>query len=157
MGKIIRGVSRNTRQPITAVLVSAVKETIEGNTNKLKLNLDEKRTVGPLKAIVDTGATSTVISERVAKQLKLEPKGKTQFSTPSNKNVISNMYDIILGISLDEKINIKERSITANVIHIPLRVAESDCLGENCDVLLGMDIIMEGHLTVSHNMLVFSI
>jgi predicted aspartyl protease len=94
-------------------------------------------------AVWDTGATNTVISQRVATNFNLIPTGKIPVSTASGKT-ISNQY--LVSMILPNKLNVPD-----------ILVTEGD-LGDNFDVLIGMDIIGCGDFSVTNvdNKTVFS-
>lgn len=52
----------------------------------------------PVKAtaLIDTGATGTVIQEGIAQKLGLSPVGVTHISTPSSENVLCEQYEVDL-------------------------------------------------------------
>lgn len=152
MGKIIRKIS--LRQPLTKVIVSEVKII----NDKLRIG----KTSTPCNALIDTGATASVISSRIIKLLNLEPIGKTKVHTASHGNQDAYVYQIVIGISLDEKAELFPNGgikITAdNWLPMPVHVTNSESISEqNFDVLLGMDVIMQGHLSVSDGVFIFSI
>ncbi|MBR0403214.1 retroviral-like aspartic protease family protein [Candidatus Saccharibacteria bacterium] len=87
---------------------------------------------GGFSAIWDTGATNTVISKQVARELKLKPISTTELRVV-NGTIICNVYKIIINI--------------ANRIKKVINVTEAE-LG-NIDVLIGMDIIGDGDFTIT--------
>ena len=88
-----------------------------------------------IKTLWDTGATCSLIRRDVALRLNLMPVSKTFISTPSDKNIQSNVYLIILHLP--------------NGIMFPnLLVAEGEL--NNCDMLIGMDVINNGDFIVSN-------
>jgi len=89
-----------------------------------------------IKALWDTGAAFSLITQEVAKQLNLKPLSKTMISTPSDKNVVSNVYLINL-------------SLPNNTMFPNLKVAEGVLNG--CDMLIGMDVIINGDFAVTNN------
>lgn len=84
-------------------------------------------------AIWDTGATSSMISRRIARELQLHSTGEVEISGVHGVNS-ANTYIVDL--------------IFACGFMIPgLRVSEADD-GGGFDVLIGMDVISRGRLTV---------
>lgn len=84
-------------------------------------------------AIWDTGASGTVLSERLVSLLNLPPIGKRRVSSCSD-SYESNIYvvDIVL----------------PNNVHVPgVQVTEAKNIG-SFDVLIGMDIITIGDLSI---------
>lgn len=92
----------------------------------------------------DTGATNTCISKRVVEELGLIPIGIEQIHTPSGEDwVNSYLVDIIL------RNNVTVKSIKVN---------DSAIGGQGIDMLIGMDIIRYGDLSITNvnNKTVFS-
>jgi uncharacterized protein YchJ len=113
-------------QGISRYLITPAKV---GPANNRQHNID-------IKALWDTGATFSLITQEVAKQLNLKPISKTMMSTPSDKNVVSNVYLINL-------------SLPNNTTFPNLKVAEGVLNG--CDMLIGMDVIINGDFAVTNN------
>lgn len=87
------------------------------------------------RAIWDTGATNTVITEKVVKTCKLEPTGVTLVHTVGGTKR-ANTY--LVSIFLPNK-----------VVFGQLRVTEGEVFGQT-DVLIGMDIISQGDFAVTN-------
>jgi len=100
---------------------------IESAKNKQK-NID-------INALWDTGAACSLVTRKVALELDLKPISKTFISTPTDKNAPSNVYLISL-------------YLPNNTIFPGLLVAEGDL--NNCDMLIGMDVINTGDFAVSN-------
>ena len=83
----------------------------------------------------DTGATNTAISQRVVKECNLIPIAITKVST-ANGIMDAGVY--VIDIMLPDNVKIKN-----------LKVTEGR-LGDNTDVLIGMDIITRGDFAVSN-------
>jgi len=98
--------------------------------------INDKRKNIDIKALWDTGATCSLITREVAIQLGLKPVSKTMMSTPSDKNVPSNVYLINL-------------YLPNNTMFPNLQVAEGVLNG--CDMLIGMDVIINGDFAVSNS------
>ena len=88
------------------------------------------------KALWDTGATGTCISKEVVTELGLQPVSQRQVLTPSGHAVV-NVYlvDIIL---------------PNNVVFKDIAVCDSEIGDQGIDVLVGMDVILNGTFTVSN-------
>jgi len=86
-------------------------------------------------AIWDTGATNTVISQRVIKKCKLEPIGIVQVHTAGGTK-LSEVF--LVNIVLPQGVGIPY-----------LKVTEGD-LPTNTDVLIGMDIITTGDFVITN-------
>ena len=87
------------------------------------------------RAIWDTGATNTVITERVVKACKLKPTGVTLAHTVGGTKR-ANTY--LVSVFLPN-----------NVVFGQLKVAEGEIYGQ-ADVLIGMDIISQGDFAVTN-------
>jgi predicted aspartyl protease len=88
-----------------------------------------------LRALWDTGASGSLIRPEVAAKLNLQSIGKVLMSTPSGKDVPSNIYSVNLYLP--------------NQVIIPkIRVAEG--IPNNCDILIGMDVIGLGDFAVTN-------
>lgn len=88
------------------------------------------------KALWDTGATGTCISEAVISALQLKPISYTNVQTPTG-NDIRPLY--LVDLVLTNDVRIKE-----------LRVIGSEIGEQGIDVLIGMDIIGMGDFSVSN-------
>jgi len=86
------------------------------------------------RTIWDTGATNTVISHKVVEFLKLKPISKVRMA---GVNGVSEANVYLINLYLPNKVRIKS-----------LNVAEAKL--SNCDVLIGMDIILLGDMAVSN-------
>lgn len=83
-------------------------------------------------AMIDTGATGTVIQHGVAGQLGLEPVGIAYINTPSSANVQCNKYAVRLMFAINVVVE-------AIVIEAPLQ-------GQNIQCLIGRDVLAHGIL-----------
>ena len=110
--------------------------------NDVTVKYNEKSNV--VKALWDTGATGTCISYDVVNKLSLIATGKKNIQTPSGTGVV-NTY--LIDIQLPNNVNIKD-----------VEVCDSEIGSQGIDVLIGMDIINLGDLSVSNynNATVFS-
>lgn len=88
-------------------------------------------------AIWDTGATASVITDNVVKILGLFPTGMSIVNT-ANGTVNQSTY--IVDIQLPNNVTIKDVTVTG--------VA---ALSGGCDVLIGMDIINAGDLSITNH------
>ena len=107
-----------------SLLTPAHIESARNKQNHIKIN-----------ALWDTGATGSLISREVATQLNLQPVSKMIFSTPSDKKFTSNVYMVNL-------------YLPNHTVFPDLRVAEG--VLNNCDMLVGMDVIRYGDFIVSN-------
>jgi len=89
-----------------------------------------------LSSVWDTGATNSVISPRVARDMNLSPTGFTTVRGVNSQRVVKT-YIIDLILPFDK------------VIIQNLNVSESD-IGGDLDVLIGMDVIQMGDFNISN-------
>jgi len=89
----------------------------------------------PLKAIamIDTGATASVVNPDVIRNLGVSPTGRTKITTPSDCGVDCNQYN--LAFVLPGGVTIE----SSDVIEAPL-------VGQPIQCLLGRDILRHGVL-----------
>ena len=86
--------------------------------------------VKPIKilAMIDTGATGTVISSGLAANLGINPVGTTSINTPSSTNVVCYQYDV--------------QFILPNNVTIPtIMVTEAPLQGQHIQCLIGRDVL----------------
>jgi len=85
-------------------------------------------------ALWDTGATSTVITKKVATDLGLKPIGKTQVSHADGKSTV-NVYAV--NVYLPNSVAFSLVKVTEGIL-------------SGFDVLIGMDIISQGDFAISN-------
>lgn len=108
------------------------------------------------KALVDTGATNTCISQHVAKTVGLLPQSK-KLVTSATQSVAVNSYDIDIHIPIERVLSsmssdgiAQKRSQISVLSSINLQVTEL-MQQSGFDVLLGMDVLLECSLFISGN------
>jgi len=84
-----------------------------------------------LLAMIDTGATGTVISEGVSSILGINPIGKTLINTPSSTNVNCNQFDV--------QILFPNNAGIASIV-----ITEAPLKGQHIQCLIGRDILRFG-------------
>ena len=89
-----------------------------------------------VKALWDTGATTTCISHNVVQKLSLISVGKATMSSTSGKTEV-NTY--LVDIDLPNDVHIKD-----------VKVCDSEIAAQGFDLLIGMDIINRGDFSVSN-------
>lgn len=87
-----------------------------------------------LKALWDTGATSSFISDRIAESLQLETDGYMIVSTVGG---IVNSKIHIVNIILPNDINVPDIPVTQAFL-------------DDCDMIIGMDIITLGNFSINN-------
>lgn len=100
-----------------------------------KVNPNYKKNKDTFIAIWDTGATNTVISENLARELELTPVGMATVSTAGG---VFEVNKYVLGLKLPNHLNIETVLVTAGN------------LGPNTDFLIGMDIITLGDFSITN-------
>lgn len=85
-------------------------------------------------AMIDTGATTTVITPQIAQHLGLQPVGRIQMMTPSTQQPVwTNQYSV----DVHFPINIGVRNVVAS---------EAGLLGQHIECLIGRDVLKHGIL-----------
>lgn len=115
--------------------ITNVLRTQVGIAIDRKINPDYNKIKDVYTAIWDTGATNSVISDKLAKKLKLTPVGVATVSTAGGK-IDVNRY--ILGLKLPNHLEISNVFVTAGN------------LDDNTDFLIGMDIITLGDFSITN-------
>jgi predicted aspartyl protease len=112
-----------------------------GIVRSLQTSVDMESAINPakkikVKAIWDTGAECSLITHEAAVKLDLKPVSKELMSTPSDKNVPTNVYFINI--------------ILPNTARITgIRAFEGTL--NSADMLIGMDVISLGDFAVTNN------
>lgn len=88
------------------------------------------------RCIWDTGASGTVITQNVVDALGLKPSGMTSVNTASERNKITNTYEV--DVLLSDNLVFQTITVTLGVI------------SDGIDCLLGMDIIGTGDLSLTN-------
>ncbi len=84
-------------------------------------------------AMIDTGATGTVISQGLAKQLNINPVGTMLMHTPSSNNVLCYQFDVQL--------------VFPNNVNVPsIIVSEAALQGQHIQCLIGRDLLQHAVL-----------
>ena len=110
--------------------ISRILPTRVGIESAINPNL-----VTEVTAIWDTGASKSLITSKVVNNLKLKAISIQSMSTPSDKNVPTNVY--LINIYLPNRAKI-----------IEIQALEGTLNG--CDMLIGMDIINLGDFAVTN-------
>jgi hypothetical protein len=111
--------------------------------------------VRPFLALFDTGASSTMISSRVATELGLQPVGRRRYAAlggPVNRDTYLFHVAFYSGkaprlVNQDHDL---PRSIEISRIHVCSRIINGGEIddGQSFEVLLGMDVITSGTLVI---------
>jgi predicted aspartyl protease len=102
--------------------------------NFLKVNNIQNPEFIQIPAMIDTGASCSVIQSELLKIIGISPIGLTSINTPSSENVPCNKYDVQLMLP-----NHSGLSHSIVVIEAPLK-------GQNIKFLIGRDVLKNGIL-----------
>ena len=86
----------------------------------------------PAKAMIDTGATRSVIQPEIARQLDLHPIGVVHINPPSSENVAC--YQYVVRLIFPNNVIVE-----AIAVEVPLR-------GQHIQCLVGRDVLAHGVL-----------
>jgi predicted aspartyl protease len=114
--------------PLCKIVVKPSEPTI-ANLKLQKKKIPSRK----ILALIDTGASTTAISQRLVKELGLVPRGTAKVYTSSRHSEMRNEYDISLEFGKDIYLQI-------------LRALEADFKNYNIDCLIGRDILQHGKL-----------
>lgn len=89
--------------------------------------------VAKVLAMIDTGATGTVIQKGIAGQLGINPVGTTYIHTPSSNNVLCHQFDMQL-------------VFPNNVSVATILVTEALLQGQHIQCLIGRDVLAQSVL-----------
>lgn len=130
MPKIITAKSRYLHQngPIYPVVIKPSSITVEA------LHLEKKDIPFiKIRALIDTGAQTTAISQKIVDDLKLIPRGTAKIYTSQSSKMV-NEYDVALEFDTDAYID-------------TLRVVGADLQDHSIDCLIGRDVLQYGIFT----------
>ena len=139
--------SHNGSQVFCSVVLLPV-ERFEDSLDPLRLAKFANMQV--LKALIDTGAQGTSITLQAAEKLGLEPTGRIRvhgFSGPKDHNC----YLFKVGFVDLQQTEFGGQSPRFHIVESEIQGAEFDCGPDaDFDVLLGMDVLSIGTLTVAN-------
>ena len=136
----------NNLQPICDVLIHS---QIKGKNANLDLSKLQKQSY---KALIDTGATGSCVSDRVVSYLNLNPISKV-LTTNTTNQIEVNRYKICIFLPIPTLIQKGSQKIQEININSFLNINVSEIKyyeNNNFDVILGMDIISKGSLYISN-------
>jgi predicted aspartyl protease len=96
--------------------------------------------------LIDTGASSSGISRRIAEELALPRRGKTVITTPAGEHV-ARLYRMGVGVYPGDAAD--DGAVAAHPYVLPFELIGIECSpGAAFDVLIGMDLIGRSELHV---------
>ncbi|MES2800585.1 MAG: retropepsin-like aspartic protease [Bacteroidota bacterium] len=122
--------------PISAITVKSNKGLLNQLTTIVEITVPNTSTKSQYKAIWDTGASGTVITQLIVDNLGLIPTGMSIVHT-ANGQARQNTY--IIDIALNDGILIKDVTVTC-----------ATAFSGGCNVLIGMDIISQGDFSITN-------
>lgn len=102
-------------------------------------------------ALVDTGATRTMITRKTATSIGAVPVGRANFLPANGQPTPTNVYAINLEIPVDHP------DENAFAVGGPLFVLELPFQPKDWGVLLGMDVLTQHHITLYRTEFIMSI
>lgn len=105
------------------------------------------------QALLDTGATHSCITDQLAKKLKFKPMSNVINITNTTETQTANIYKANLSIPIPMGNN------NVHLLQFPkISLTEiSHSPNNSFEIIIGMDIISLGHLTIAGRMLHFSL
>lgn len=125
---------------IQVAVFSASKELLSGEIPKTLQ-------VKTYSALIDTGATNTCISSKVAEELKLQPRGKINMSGTTGTRPVD-QFSIFIGFLLNRQQGPEGDKFDIGALQ-SVQACQFDNSGFAFDLLLGRDIICKGSFSMS--------
>ena len=102
------------------------------------------------KALLDTGAQRTMISQKVATEVRLQDTGNTRIVPVTGEPFDTKKYRIRLDIPIESPITMPDGSsgVENTLRGKDMEVALLPYMPQNHDALLGMDFLLGFHLTL---------
>jgi len=105
----------------------------DGLAQRISVNPQSQR---QYRALWDTGATASVITQKIVDELGLKPIGMTKVHTASHRDIDAEVY--LVSIFLPNRVAIPN-----------IKVTKGNLTGN--DMLIGMDIISQGDFAITYN------
>ncbi len=134
----------NNRQVFTPVILLPVDRFEDSLDPEF---LSKPASLQVLTALIDTGATGTCITESAARKLGLEPSGIVPVQGVGGTSY-HNSYIFKVGFVDLRKNELGFESPQFHLVDREINGVEFDCGNEDFEVLLGMDVLSIGSLTV---------
>ncbi len=107
----------------------------------------------PFRALIDTGATRSCITEKVAKAINISPTSKAPMMSASGmKN--ANVYDISLSLPIAQVSDGGASEAIKTFLSLPVMEITDN---ESFDVILGMDFLLHCNFILAHGEFIISI
>ena len=141
------------RQIIFNALISVPKS--QGVQQGTAANVASYKTY---KALLDTGAQRTMISQKVVSEVGLQGIGHQNIIPVSGSPIRTRKFRVRLDIPIDNVTQLPNGNVQLNrsLRGKDMEVALLPYLPRNYDILLGMDLISEFHLTIHLNNFIMS-
>jgi hypothetical protein len=162
MPKIVSTIEKNRFLiPLSIFKIEKDNNIIENRKLEFK-KVKEFKTV----ALIDTGATHSVISSEIVKKLNLEPIGKLTVSTGSSNADEVNTYNVLLEFPCDLvpvstnlqpdgniSVNWQPTSFVSNIT----RVSDNNYIhSQGIESIIGMDILANAHISMVQGNIIIS-
>jgi predicted aspartyl protease len=144
----------NGRYIITPIAIIDISK----RDQQKKSNMELLEGVNPYRALIDTGATSTMLSNTVISDLGLIPVGQARFrGIHGVKRGVVYLFRVAFYGDRADKALLARKSITTDKAVHKIYICPTDIEGgeiedqPHFDVLLGMDVLKTGSLHVDRN------
>ncbi len=140
---LITGTLNNRR----ALIDCGLRPTLETVDGVQPVQSPFSMPIEPFKGLIDTGASLTCVTPRVAQKIGLVPRGKIPLGSVSDVR-LHTTYSFVLGVWYSEQNGEPQNSTTGYFGFEPVLGCE---IPEKIDfdVIIGMDIISQGDFTTN--------
>lgn len=102
-------------------------------------------------ALIDTGATRTIIKPSIATMLNVLYEGKLKIKTATAHINVGRLYETFLFIPVNENVNFNNKNASSQFTRYDLSTPAVLDEQHGFDVLIGMDIISQSLLIINGN------
>ena len=140
----------NQLQPICDIFIG---QEFSHNSKK-QIEYIEKIQKKSYKALIDTGATASCITEKIANELNLFPFSKREVSNTTGTHA-SNIYKVCFILPID----LVNRNTVSRNLNPFVNIEVIGIMGgnQNFDAIIGMDIISKGSLHITNGVYTFCV